>query len=88
MAGKEIFVGSAGCGGCHTVEGYTRGAVGPNLDELAPTAAQVKAKVERGFANDPVVAKVVAFIKAGGSRPLMKATKTGSAGEGSPAGAS
>jgi UDP-N-acetylglucosamine acyltransferase len=44
--------------------------------------------VERGFANDPVVAKVVTFIKAGGSRPIMKATKTGAAGEGSPAGAS
>jgi UDP-N-acetylglucosamine acyltransferase len=43
--------------------------------------------VERGFANDPVVAKVIAFIKAGGSRPIMKATKTGSAGEGNPAGA-
>ncbi len=41
--------------------------------------------VERGFANDPVVAKVVAFIKAGGSRPIMKATKTGSGGEGHPA---
>lgn len=43
------------------------------------------AAVERGFANDPVVAKVVAFIKAGGSRPLMKAARTGLAGEGSPA---
>lgn len=44
--------------------------------------------VERGFASDPVVAKVIAFIKAGGSRPIMKATKSGSpAGEGSPAGA-
>jgi UDP-N-acetylglucosamine acyltransferase len=44
--------------------------------------------VERGFADDPVVAKVVAFIKAGGSRPLMKAGKTGQAGERSPAGES
>ncbi len=43
--------------------------------------------VERGFADDPVVAKVVAFIKAGGSRPLMKAGKTGRAGEASPAAA-
>jgi UDP-N-acetylglucosamine acyltransferase len=37
--------------------------------------------VERGFADDPVVAKVIAFIKAGGSRPLMKAGKTGQAGD-------
>jgi UDP-N-acetylglucosamine acyltransferase len=41
--------------------------------------------VERNFADDPVVAKVIAFIKAGGSRPLMKAGKTGQAGERSPA---
>jgi len=41
--------------------------------------------VERNFADDAVVAKVIAFIKAGGSRPLMKAGKTGLAGEGSPA---
>jgi len=41
--------------------------------------------VERNFADDPVVAKVIAFIRAGGSRPLMKAAKTGLAGEGSPA---
>lgn len=41
--------------------------------------------VERGFADDPVVAKVINFIRAGGSRPLMKASKTGLAGEGSPA---
>jgi UDP-N-acetylglucosamine acyltransferase len=43
--------------------------------------------VERGFADDPVVAKVIAFIKAGGSRPLMKAGKIGRAGEASPAAA-
>ena len=41
--------------------------------------------VERGFADDPIVTKVIAFIKAGGSRPLMKASKSGPAGEGSPA---
>ena len=44
--------------------------------------------VERGFAGDPLVAKVLAFIKAGGSRPLMRAGKTGSPGEGSAAQAS
>jgi UDP-N-acetylglucosamine acyltransferase len=43
--------------------------------------------VERNFADDPIVAKVIAFIKAGGSRPLMKASKTGVAGEGSSASA-
>jgi len=38
--------------------------------------------VELNFADDPVVTKVIAFIRAGGSRPLMKASKTGRAGEG------
>lgn len=31
--GKELFT-SKGCGGCHTVEGYTRGELGPNLTHL------------------------------------------------------
>lgn len=38
--------------------------------------------VELNFADDPVVTKVIAFIRAGNSRPLMKASKTGRAGEG------
>ncbi len=37
-AGKEIFVGSAGCGGCHTLsDAGTSGTVGPNLDSLQPS---------------------------------------------------
>jgi cytochrome c oxidase subunit 2 len=31
--GKELFT-SKGCGGCHTVEGYSRGELGPNLTHL------------------------------------------------------
>jgi UDP-N-acetylglucosamine acyltransferase len=41
--------------------------------------------VERGFADDPIVGKVIAFIKAGGSRPLMKSSRSGAGAEGSPA---
>ena len=41
--------------------------------------------VQRGFAGDPLVDKVVAFINAGISRPLMKASQTSAAPEGSPA---
>ncbi len=37
--------------------------------------------VERNFSDDPLVAKVIGFIKAGGSRPLMKASRSGSATE-------
>ena len=40
---------TAGCGACHTLNvAGTRARVGPNLDELAPTVAQVAAKVRSG----------------------------------------
>jgi cytochrome c553 len=36
-AGKEIFLGSGACGGCHTLaDAGTSGTVGPNLDESMP----------------------------------------------------
>src|SRR5215213_155731 len=44
--GKQIFTGSAGCGGCHTLkDAGTSGNVGPNLDE---------AKIGRALAVDRV----------------------------------
>ena len=47
-AGKAVFA-SAGCGSCHTLaDAGTTGTVGPNLDELKPTAAQVKTIVGSG----------------------------------------
>jgi mono/diheme cytochrome c family protein len=30
---------SSGCGGCHTIEGISFGEVGPNLTQIAETAA-------------------------------------------------
>ncbi|MGL6280514.1 MAG: c-type cytochrome [Gaiella sp.] len=50
-AGAEVFA-SAGCGSCHTLaDAGSTGAVGPNLDELAPTEAQVVAVVTNGKGN-------------------------------------
>lgn len=47
-AGKEIFA-SAGCGACHTLaDAGATGAVGPNLDELQPSAAIVEAILPEG----------------------------------------
>lgn len=43
--------------------------------------------VARAFGEDPLVARVIAFIRAGNSRPLMKAWQAGSDAEGAPAGA-
>ena len=37
------------CGGCHTLEAAdTEGQVGPNLDELKPSADEVKQAIEQG----------------------------------------
>ena len=47
--GKEIFTGSAGCGGCHTLaDAGTSGNVGPNLDEAKPSKALAVDRVTNG----------------------------------------
>ena len=46
--GKRLFTAS-GCGGCHTLaDAGTTGNVGPNLDDLKPTAALVQRSVTNG----------------------------------------
>jgi cytochrome c6 len=46
--GSAVFA-SAGCGSCHTLaDAGSAGAVGPNLDELAPTEEQVSTIVTNG----------------------------------------
>ena len=36
-AGRQVFLGSAGCGACHTLaDAGTTGTVGPNLDDAQP----------------------------------------------------
>lgn len=52
-AGKQIFT-AEGCGGCHTLaDAGGSGTSGPNLDELAPDAATVAAKVKSGGGSMP-----------------------------------
>ena len=47
-AGKQVFA-SAGCGGCHTLkDAGATGNVGPNLDQLKPSAAIVAHQVQVG----------------------------------------
>jgi mono/diheme cytochrome c family protein len=49
VAGKEVFLGSSACGGCHTLaDAGTSGTVGPNLDESAPSADLVVERVTNG----------------------------------------
>jgi cytochrome c oxidase subunit 1 len=53
LAGKQVFA-SAGCAGCHTLAAAgANGTVGPNLDDLAPTAARVAAVVTSGKKSMP-----------------------------------
>lgn len=42
LDGQEIFLGSGGCGACHTVEGVSQGLVGPDLSHLGTEAAERK----------------------------------------------
>lgn len=60
-AGKAVFAGSAGCGGCHTLsDAGATGTVGPNLDDLKPSFDAVQQQV----------------INGGGAMPPFKGTLT------------
>jgi mono/diheme cytochrome c family protein len=52
-SGKQVFI-AEGCGGCHTLaDADASGSSGPDLDELAPDAATVEAKVSSGGGSMP-----------------------------------
>ncbi len=81
--GSQVWT-SAGCGSCHTLNVTgSRARVGPNLDELAPTALQVGAQVRSGGGSMPSFATqltsdqidaLAAFVAANAGRlPGMKA---------------
>lgn len=56
QAGRALFVSDASpsCGTCHTLsEAGTSGAVGPNLNLLAPSEDQVRAAIENGVGAMP-----------------------------------
>jgi mono/diheme cytochrome c family protein len=51
--GEEVFA-TAGCGGCHTfAKAGSNGAVGPNLDDLAPSYEAVVDQVTEGGGGMP-----------------------------------
>jgi mono/diheme cytochrome c family protein len=54
VAGKEVFLGSAACGGCHTLaDAGTSGTVGPNLDETMPDYELALDRVTNGQGGMP-----------------------------------
>ena len=82
--GGQVWT-AAGCGACHTLNVTgSRARVGPNLDEVAPTAVQVAAQVRSGGGGMPSFANkltaqqidaVAGFVAANagrlpGSKPL------------------
>jgi mono/diheme cytochrome c family protein len=69
-AGKAVF--TANCASCHTLaDAGSKGAVGPNLDDLKPDEARVKHQVEvggaimpafKGTLSDADIANVAAYV--------------------------
>ena len=53
-AGKVVFTGASGCGGCHTLaDAGATGTVGPNLDETKPSYDLVLDRVTNGLGSMP-----------------------------------
>jgi cytochrome c6 len=53
-AGKEVFLGSAACGSCHTLsDAGSSATVGPDLDAVKPAYEKVVAQVTNGGGGMP-----------------------------------
>ena len=56
-AGRAVFLGSAGCGACHTLaDAGTSGTVGPNLDETQPSYELALDRITNGRGAMPAFA--------------------------------
>ena len=54
VAGKEVFIGTAGCVGCHTLaDAQATGTIGPNLDAVEPSYDKVVSQVTNGGGGMP-----------------------------------
>jgi cytochrome c553 len=72
VAGKQVFLGSAACGGCHTLsDAGSSGNVGPNLDDAKPTYDKVLTQVTdgggvmppfKGTLTEQQIADVAAYV--------------------------
>jgi mono/diheme cytochrome c family protein len=54
VAGKEVFLGTAGCASCHTLsDAGASGTVGPNLDDAQPSEELALDRVTNGQGGMP-----------------------------------
>ena len=75
VAGKEVFLGTAGCGSCHTfADAGTSGTIGPNLDDAQVTFELAVDRVTNGQGVMPPfgeqlteqqIADVAAYVSGG-----------------------
>ena len=75
VAGKEIFLGTGGCGACHTfADAGTSGTIGPNLDDSQPSFELAVDRVTNGQGAMPSfsgtlteqqIADVAAYVSGG-----------------------
>ena len=57
VAGKQVFLGAAACGSCHTLQDAgTSGTVGPNLDDAQPSFELAVDRVTNGQGAMPAFA--------------------------------
>ena len=55
-AGKEVFLGTAGCSGCHTLsDAAATGTIGPNLDAVKPSVRQGRLAGDERWRRDASV---------------------------------
>ena len=60
VAGKEVFIGEAGCASCHTLsDAGATGTIGPNLDASQPSAELVVERVTNGLGGMPSFAETL-----------------------------
>ena len=58
--GKEIFLGTAGCAGCHTLaDAGATGTIGPNLDATKPSVELAVERVTNGAGPMPSFAETL-----------------------------
>jgi mono/diheme cytochrome c family protein len=80
-AGKKLFLGSAGCGGCHTyTPAGSTAKVGPDLDNLAADAKKANHGTVAEYAHESIL-NPNAYIAPGFSSPSAMPSYSGQLSE-------